>query len=236
MTSELSAHRMVEWAIALVLAVITLPLLLAVTAGSAIVYRASPLFIHERVGRHGRRFRFVKVRTLPPDTGRYLDKHAIGQAPIPRIMRVIRAMHLDEIPQLWLVLTGDLALVGPRAEMAVLHDRIRPEIAAERLAVRPGVTGLWQVSVHSDGLICDRVEYDRLYVRHRSARLDLWIAWITIRKMAFGHRIHLFQVPMWAVVEAPAPKPLPAPVPDVFIDLTQRVPAARMPKPHALAS
>lgn len=116
--------------------------------------------------------------------------------------------------------------------MAVLHDRIRPTVAAERLAVRPGVTGLWQVSVHSDGLICERIEYDRLYVRHRSARLDLWIAWRTLLKMAFGHRIHLYEVPTWAIVERRAPATVPASAPDVYVDLRD-VPTGSMSEPRA---
>lgn len=199
MPQESRAHRAAELAIALVLALVTLPLLVLVAAASALAYRTSPVFVHERVGRHGQRFAFVKIRTLPPTTGRYLDKHAIGAQRIPRSMQLVRRMHLDEIPQLWLVLTGHLSLVGPRPEMAVLHSRIGERAAAERLSVRPGVTGLWQVSPHCDGLIFERVEYDRLYVRHRNLLLDLWILAKTAEKMALGRKVHLYEVPRWAI-------------------------------------
>lgn len=222
MPPESRAHRIAEVSIALVLALVTLPVLLAVAAASALAYRTSPIFVHERVGRHGRHFRFVKVRTLPPTTGRYLDKHSIGTGRIPWSMQMVRRAHLDEIPQLWMVLTGHLSLVGPRAEMAVLHQRIGARAAAERLSVRPGVTGLWQVSTHCDGLICDRVEYDRLYVRHRNPLLDAWILAKTIEKVAFGRRVHLFEVPQWAIgaerqpaiidLTAVTPRHAPAPV------------------------
>ncbi len=210
-----TVHRATEWTIALALAVLTLPLLALVLASSAAVYRCWPLFVHERVGRHGRRFAFAKVRTLPPATSRYIDKHALDRVEVPRVMQLLRRTHLDELPQLWLVLAGRLSLVGPRAEMAVLHERIAPEAAAERVSVRPGVTGLWQVSVHCDGLICDRVEYDRLYVRHRNARLDLWILWSTVRKVVLGRRINLFEVPRWAIGAERAP---------ALIDLTSAAP------------
>lgn len=205
-------HRALEVLIALTMALVTLPILLATLLASAATYRAWPFFVHERVGRGGRPFRFPKVRTLPPVTSAYADKYSIGGDAIPALMRFIRRAHLDELLQLWLVVAGRMALVGPRPEMAVLHGRLHPAAAAERTSVRPGITGLWQVSAHCDGLICERVEYDRLYVRHRNPLLDLWILWRTVQKVLLGRRIHLFQVPQWAITMAPAP--------DVVIDLT----------------
>lgn len=227
MSSESRAHRAIELTLALLLAVATLPLLVVVATASALAYRTSPIFVHMRVGRHGMRFPFVKIRTLPPTTGRYLDKHSIGTARIPRTMQLVRRSHLDEIPQLWLVLTGHLSLVGPRPEMAVLHQRIGQGAAAERMSVRPGVTGLWQVSVHCDGLICDRIEYDRLYVRHRNPLLDLWILAMTAKKMVLGRRVHLFEVPRWAIGAERQP---------AIIDLRTPVPATTpVPRPVDLA-
>jgi len=221
MATTTSAHRSGEWLAAFMLSLLTLPLVVAVAATSVAVYRRSPFFVHQRIGRHGRPIPFVKLRTLPPETNPYVDKHALRAARVPWVMQLVRRVHLDEIPQLWLVLTGHLSLVGPRAEMAVLHQRIPAEAAAERLAVRPGVTGLWQISAHCDGLICDRVEYDRLYVQHRSARLDLWILWRTVKKVVYGHRVHLFEVPRWAIGPRLAPPTAPVPsTADPIIDLT----------------
>ena len=192
-------HRAAECAIAFVLAVVTLPLLVVTALLSLAAYRTSPFFSHQRLGRGGRPFRFVKIRTLPPTTSPYADKFAIALGAAPASMRMVRRMHLDELPQLWFVLTGHMSLVGPRPEMGVLHERIAGPAAAERLSVRPGITGLWQVSVHCDGLICDRVEYDRLYVRHRNVLLDGWILAKTVQKMLFGRRVRLFDVPNWAI-------------------------------------
>jgi lipopolysaccharide/colanic/teichoic acid biosynthesis glycosyltransferase len=230
------AHRAVEVAIALTMALATLPILIATLVASAVTYRAWPVFVHERIGRDGRPFAFPKVRTLPPATSAYADKFSIGSDSIPVGMRVVRKTHLDELLQLWLVVAGHMALVGPRPEMAVLHLRLPAVAAAERTSVRPGVTGLWQISTHCDGLICDRTEYDRLYVQHRNLRLDLWIMWRTATKMVLGRRSHLFEVPRWAIPPAPRPA-VPVPVPlgaSRFIDLTgepsrHEVPAALEP-------
>lgn len=215
MSAMSQTQRSAEWLLALVLAIVTLPLLALTAAASALAYRASPFFVHQRIGRQGRPFTFVKVRTLPPTTSRYADKHSIARTAIPRSMQLVRKTHLDELPQLWMVLTGHLSLVGPRAEMAMLHERISARAAAERLSVRPGVTGLWQVSVHCDGLICDRVEYDRLYVQHRNPMLDAWILWKTVEKMLLGRTVHLYDVPRWAIAAMPA---------EAVIDLTAGAP------------
>lgn len=212
------AHRVLEVLAALAMAVVTLPILVATLILSAVVYRAWPVFVHERVGQGGVPFRFPKVRTLPPATSAYADKHSIGGGAIPMSMRFIRRAHLDELLQLWLVVAGRMALVGPRPEMAVLHRRLAPIAAVERTSVRPGVTGLWQVSVHCDGLICDRIEYDRLYVQHRNPLLDAWIMWRTAQKMLLGRRVHLFQVPRWAVPPVPC-RGVPLAT-SAFIDLT----------------
>ncbi|MCO8126370.1 sugar transferase [Acidimicrobiia bacterium EGI L10123] len=212
------AHRALEILVALAMAVVTLPILAATLLISAAVYRAWPIFVHQRVGRDGVLFPFPKVRTLPPATSAYADKHAIGGEQIPAVMRAIRRIHLDELLQLWLVVSGRMALVGPRPEMAVLHRRLAPIAAAERTSVRPGVTGLWQVSVHCDGLICDRIEYDRLYVQHHNPLLDGWILWRTAQKMLLGRRVHLFDVPRWAIPPVPCRGvPLAS---SSFIDLT----------------
>lgn len=203
-------RRALECSIALVAAVITLPLLIVAALASAWTYRTSPFFVHERIGQHGRRFRMIKIRTLPPSTPRYADKFQIKTVSAPPLMHLIRSAHLDELPQLWLVLAGHMSLVGPRPEMATLLDRIRPEVTVERLGVRPGITGLWQISVHCDGLICDRTEYDRLYIQHRTVLLDGWILAKTARKMVLGRRVHLFEVPRWAVGKEPRPNRAPA--------------------------
>lgn len=199
MLSNIDPKRLIDVALSAVLLLVALPVIAVLAAASAVTLRAWPFFVQERIGKDGEVFRFLKLRTLPPTFATYAAKSTLGDVVLPRSMRLLRASHLDELPQLWLVLTGKMSLVGPRPEMAMLHDRLAPDVARERVCVRPGLTGLWQVSAHCDGLICDRVEYDRLYVRYASPRLDLWILVKTAEKILLDRRIHLFQIPRWAI-------------------------------------
>ena len=206
---HIDAKRLSDVLISAVLLLVALPVILVLAVVSAMSLRTWPFFVQERIGLGGTAFRFVKIRTLPATFAAYAAKSALDDIRIPVPMRLLRATHLDELPQLWLVLAGRMSLVGPRPEMAMLHQRLSPEAAAERVSVRPGVTGLWQVSTHSDGLICDRVEYDRLYVRYSNVLLDAWIMLKTAQKMALGRRIHLFDVPLWAIGHERSVMPTP---------------------------
>lgn len=197
--AHIDLKRVTDIVVSAALLLVTLPVIVLAAIASAVTLRAWPFFVQERVGRHGTPFRFVKIRTLPRTFAQYAPKGELVHAEVPPLMRRLRASHLDELPQLLLVLTGRMSLVGPRPEMAMLHDRLAPEVAAERVSVRPGITGLWQVSTHCEGLICDRVEYDRLYVRYSNPLLDLWIMARTAQKMVRGQRIHLFEIPRWAI-------------------------------------
>ncbi len=142
------------------------------------VRRTSPgpaLFVQERVGRDGARFRIFKFRTMREDAEPYAVGPANGRDPrITRFGRWLRATSFDELPQLWNVLRGEMSLVGPRPEM--------PFIAAEydawqrrRLGVPPGITGLWQILGRKDLPMHENLQYDFYYIRNRSLVLDAWI-------------------------------------------------------------
>jgi lipopolysaccharide/colanic/teichoic acid biosynthesis glycosyltransferase len=193
------ARRAVDVAVSAVLLLLVLPVILLTATASALVLRAWPFFAQERIGRGGTTFRFVKVRTLPPDMPAYTDKHQLEVQRIPALCRLFRRLHLDELPQLFLVLRGQMSLIGPRPEMAYLHEQFPTAFADLRTSIRPGCTGLWQVSESCDGLIGASPEYDRFYVDNRSWRLDLWIAYRTVLKMTgLGRTIALDEVPGWA--------------------------------------
>lgn len=192
-------QRVLERLLAVALVLVTLPVLLLILVTSAVVYRAWPIFSHQRLGYGNRSFAFPKVRTLPPETDRYADKYAIDADALPWPMALVRRTHLDELPQLWLVAAGRMALVGPRPEMATLADRLSPALVAERATVLPGITGLWQVSPYCTGLICERPEIDILYVRHRNPLLDAWVLGRTIPKVLFGRTTPLHRIPAWAI-------------------------------------
>ncbi len=207
-------RRALEIIMATGLLLLALPVLLVVIAGSALSLKASPFFAQDRIGRHGRRFRFFKVRTLPPTAPAYTDKHQLDMGALPAFCRLVRRLHLDEIPQLALVMVGRMSLVGPRPEMPYLHDAMAPDFAAQRTSVRPGVTGLWQVSVACAGLIHAAPEYDRFYLEHRTLRLDAWILYRTALKMVgVGRPVELSEIPSWVLRRQPAVESIAASAP-----------------------
>lgn len=198
-------RRAFDVLVSAVLGLVVLPLIVLAAVGSAIALRAWPFFVQDRVGRDGIAFRFVKVRTLPTDVPRYTDKHQLAHHHIPAFCRFLRQFHLDELPQVYLVLTGRMSLVGPRPEMAELHERMLPTFARERTAVRPGCTGLWQISHACSDLIGTAPEFDRFYLTHRTVRLDLWVLARTALQMTgLGGLVSLADVPRWALPQEQA--------------------------------
>ncbi|WP_226369926.1 sugar transferase [Pseudonocardia oceani] len=180
-----------------VLLAVSAPVLLAIAF--AVRSDGGPaLFRQERVGVNGRTFRMVKFRSMVVDADRRVAALAArndGAGPLfkmrhdPRITRVgavLRRYSLDELPQLFNVLAGSMSLVGPRPplarEVAAYGDDAR-----RRLLVRPGMTGLWQVSGRSDLSWSESVRLDLRYVENWSLALDAEIAWKTVGAV-FGSR------------------------------------------------
>jgi lipopolysaccharide/colanic/teichoic acid biosynthesis glycosyltransferase len=182
---------LVDVVLGTVLALATLPVVLVTALAAAIALRSWPFFMQERVGLDGRTFRFVKLRTLPGAAPKYADKYWVQSIEIPGICRWLRSMHLDELPQLWLVITGRMSLVGPRPEMAFLHAGLDRDFARRRTSVKPGCTGLWQISTHSKNMIFEHPEFDEYYLRNRSFFLDMWILGRTVGLMLPGRNRRL---------------------------------------------
>ena len=133
------------------------------------------LFIQERVGGHGKLFRLFKFRTMYADAPRYANSPTEGSDPrITRVGRFLRRSSLDELPQLLNVIRGDMSLVGPRPEMPFVVDRYTPWVS-QRLIVKPGITGLWQLSADRAFPIHDNVQYDLYYIRNRGFFIDIAI-------------------------------------------------------------
>ena len=194
----LVGKRVIDLVVGVPLALLVLPLIVVLAVGSAITLRAWPLFVQRRVGRGGREFPFVKLRTLPTTVPTAADKYHLQDVRIPAFCRVLRAKHLDELPQLLLVPVGWMSLVGPRPEMPDILERYPRELAADRSCVRPGCTGLWQVSTSVSKLIYEAPEYDLAYVREGSLRLDLWILARTLRLyLPRARYIELSDIPRW---------------------------------------
>ncbi|MGZ3731927.1 MAG: sugar transferase, partial [Bdellovibrionota bacterium] len=133
------------------------------------------IFRQKRVGKDGVEFDFFKFRSMHVSANPY--SHTPQQSSDPRITRFgrwLRRSSLDELPQFWNVLRGDMSLVGPRPEMPFIVATYNEE-QRERLRVRPGITGVWQISAVRGEPIHANIEYDLFYIEHRSLLLDLII-------------------------------------------------------------
>jgi lipopolysaccharide/colanic/teichoic acid biosynthesis glycosyltransferase len=156
-------------------------LLVLVTSGRPVLYRG------DRVGRHGRFFAMLKFRTLETDAesrlGPYLGDELVRrtQAEYTRIGRWLRASQLDEIPQLWDVLRGDMSFVGPRPIRARFFAELANELPAywQRLVVRPGLTGLAQVRRGYETSMAEKLAHDLEWVADRSVTLYLRTLFLT---------------------------------------------------------
>jgi lipopolysaccharide/colanic/teichoic acid biosynthesis glycosyltransferase len=198
----------------LALSIVTLPIVALLAVGSAVSFRAWPLFVQNRLGRDGRPFCFIKLCSLPTDTPIYADKFTIATITNTRWGRFLRSSHLDELPQCWLVVTGHMSLVGPRPEMRALAATFDTAFMEERLALRPGITGPWQVSTASAGLIGGAPEFDRLYLAHAGPRLDAWVLLRTIGGLVGLRPLPLERFPRWA---RDGSIPVGTPTPDVDV-------------------
>jgi len=178
------------------LAPLTLAVVLAIRAdGGPVVFR------HRRIGRGGRPFHCLKLRTMALDADQALAR-ALASDPLaaaewqqavklrrdPRITpigQLLRRTSLDELPQLINVLVGDMSLVGPRPIVAAEVPRYGADLGYY-LQVQPGITGLWQVSGRNAIDYPTRVSLDVCYVRHWSLRQDLWILLRTVPAVVSG--------------------------------------------------
>src|ERR671935_3329665 len=134
------------------------------------------LYRQRRVGYQGRDFDLLKLRTMVVGAERIGEGYAVneGDPRITRVGRVLRRLSLDEIPQLWNVLRGDMSLIGPRPTLAYQVERYTPH-QRRRLEVKPGITGWAQIHGRAALPWEERIELDVWYVEHRSPWVDLKI-------------------------------------------------------------
>lgn len=148
----------------------------------------SPFFIQERVGKDGKIFKIFKFRTmLPKDksidaTGNEIENYAR----ITKVGRFLRKTSLDELPQLFNVLIGNMSLIGPRPTLLYQVEKYTPE-QRERLRMLPGISGWAQVNGRNNLSWEEKIEYDRYYVKHFSLTLDIKILIKTIG-VVFGQK------------------------------------------------
>ena len=166
--------------------------LLALTALAIALSSGRPVFYRgARVGRAGRLFRMYKFRTLKPDAedrlGPYLGEELSRRTEleVTRIGRMLRVVHLDEVPQLWNVLRGDMAVVGPRPIRPTFFTELCREIPQywQRLVVRPGVTGFAQTRMTREESWADKLAHDMEYIADRSVPLYISVLMATVVKV-----------------------------------------------------
>lgn len=152
-----------------------LPVLIALAIGIWLDSAGSVIFSQERIGVGGKPFRMYKFRTMRLDASAYAHSPKTSSDPrITKLGRFLRRTSLDELPQLFNVLLGDMSLVGPRPEMPFIVAEYS-ERHRQRLQVKPGITGLWQLSGDRAFLIHENVEYDLYYIQHRNFFMDMAI-------------------------------------------------------------
>ena len=161
-------------------------LAVALSSGRPILYRGP------RVGHAGEIFTMYKLRTLRPDAeqrighlqDRALDEVTVGE--FTRIGRILRATQLDELPQLWNVLRGDMSIVGPRPIRPIFFEELIDEIPQywQRLVVRPGLTGFAQLRMRRDMTWAEKLAHDLEFLADRSVMLYLRMIVATILRIA----------------------------------------------------
>lgn len=133
------------------------------------------LFIQERVGKGGKIFKMYKFRTMHLGADKYERcPESLNDPRITRVGKFLRRTGFDELPQLFNVLYGEMSIVGPRPEMKFIVEKYN-NLQKERLRVKPGITGLWQISHKRGSPIHESIDYDFYYIENRSFTLDLAI-------------------------------------------------------------
>lgn len=179
--------RSIDVGFAMALAVCALPLLLVVALAVVLDSPGGVLYSQTRVGLHGRRFRIYKLRTMRQDAERHGAVYAEDNDPrVTRIGRFLRLTRIDELPQLWNVLRGEMSVVGPRPERPEFTETLERAVPhyAKRYATKPGLTGWAQVRYRYTSTVEDtarKLEYDLYYLKHASVWLDLRILAATVR-------------------------------------------------------
>lgn len=196
---HLPFKRIFDILFSLIILTLTSPLLALIALLVKLTTTGDVIFSHERIGRGGKKFKCYKFRTMHADAEERLKTilqrdpnrkkewdatHKLKNDPrITKVGKILRKTSLDELPQFWNVLIGDLSVVGPRPvvykELAVHFG----EKAGKILSIRPGITGIWQVSGRNDTSYRTRIMLDEKYVDNHSFAMDLKLILKTIPVM-----------------------------------------------------
>ena len=179
-------RRVADLAIAAIALLLTAPILVAAAIAIACEDRGPVLFSQQRVGRYGRLFTMIKFRTMRVTAcGDRLKPTSSGDERITRVGRVLRKTSIDELPELFNVLRGEMAIIGPRPEMPFLVREYQRWQHLRHLA-KPGITGLWQATRRTELPLQhpDATMIDLEYIRRASVAFDVLIIAQTFRALA----------------------------------------------------
>ncbi|WP_367363223.1 sugar transferase [Mesotoga sp.] len=185
-----SVKNVIEWIVALVLSVLSSPLVLISAIAVVINDPGNPFFVQERLGKNGKPFKIVKIRTMRKE-GDHTSWTKDKDDRIFAAGKVIRKLRFDELPQFWNVLRGDMAIVGPRPETPVIAEGLAEEVPfySLRMKVKPGIRGWAQLNWGYDRTIEDvkmKLSYDLFYIKNRSIMFEQRIKFQTIETMLLG--------------------------------------------------
>ncbi|CAH0205565.1 sugar transferase [Priestia megaterium] len=181
--------RMFDVVISFVALVVLLPVILLFALIVMIETPGSPFFLQERLGQSGRAFTIMKLRSMYSDAEKNGAQWAVkNDSRVTKVGKLIRQTRIDELPQLWNVLKGDMSIVGPRPERAVFIEEFQKTLPAfsQRLAVKPGLTGWAQINGGYELTPAEKLELDLYYIQHTNIRFDVKIMIKTLRVIVTG--------------------------------------------------
>ncbi len=192
-------RRAVDIAVSAALLALSAPVLLIATVAIRLESRGPALYRQRRIGRDGRPFDVLKLRTMVDGAEHIGAGLAVDEndSRITRVGALLRRTSVDELPNLLNVLRGEMSLIGPRPTVPVQVQRYTPRQLG-RLAVRPGITGWAQVNGRAALPWSERIELDLHYIEHRSLALDLRIAWRTLAIVLGGSGLYKGETGGWA--------------------------------------
>jgi lipopolysaccharide/colanic/teichoic acid biosynthesis glycosyltransferase len=191
-------QRALDLAVGLIGSIVSAPLVAVLALIVRLESRGHPIYRQTRIGKDGRQFEIFKLRTMVTGaefTGAGLAIQE-GDTRITRTGKLLRRYSLDELPNLWNVVRGEMSVVGPRPTVPVQVEQYT-ERQRGRLAVRPGLTGWAQVNGRASLPWAQRIELDLWYVEHRSLALDLRILARTVRMVLTGHGLYKGETGGW---------------------------------------